>query len=95
LGRHRGGGPLWTNGRTERFFGTFKSTIYSVVWLLRSVAQVDRFCTDFVSYYNRDRPHSAFDGRTPDEVYFDRDRPRLLPSRITYFDGQFRWYKFG
>jgi transposase InsO family protein len=26
----------------------------------------------YLAFYNRDRPHSSLDRRTPDEAYFDR-----------------------
>ena len=29
----------------------------------------------WIDYYNTSRPHSAFDGRTPEEVYSGRDAP--------------------
>ena len=85
----------WTNGRIERLFRTLKVTVFghAKVWLLCSTAQVDRFCADFVTFYNRDRPHSAYDGRTPDEVYFGRcEQPPA--GRVSYFDGRLLWYRF-
>ena len=86
----------WTNGRIERLFRTFKETIFghAGVWLLSSVSQVDRFCADFLHFYNRDRPHSAYDGRTPDEINFGRaEQPQA--GRVSYFDGRLLWYRFG
>ncbi len=29
----------------------------------------------WIDYYNTSRPHSVFDGRTPEEVYSGRDAP--------------------
>ena len=29
----------------------------------------------WIDYYNTSRPHSVFDGRTPEEVYTGRDAP--------------------
>jgi len=29
----------------------------------------------WIDYYNTSRPHSVFDGRTPEEVYIGRDAP--------------------
>jgi putative transposase len=87
----------WTNGRIERIFKTFKETVFDHVglWLFKSTAQVERFCSDFLVFYNRDRPHSSFDGRTPDEVYFDRQKTLRVLERVDYFEGRLHWYRFG
>jgi putative transposase len=85
----------WTNGRIERVFRTFKETVFRHcgLWLFKSAAQIDRFCTDFVMFHNRDRPHSAYAGRTPDEVYFGRPVGPAV-ARVDYFDGRLRWWRF-
>ena len=75
-------------------FRTFKETISVGRWLLTSVAQIDRFCEDFIVFYNRDRPHSSYDGATPDEVYFGKPFRRAR-ERISYFDGALEWWRFG
>ena len=85
----------WTNGRIERVFRTFKSTVFAHIWLFASVRQIDRFCADFVVFYNRDRPHSSYGGLTPDEVHLGIARPRASRGRVEYFDGRLRWYRFG
>lgn len=86
----------WTNGRIERVFRTFKETIFGRFWLVRSIAQLDRFCADFVLWHNRDRPHSSWGGRTPDEVWRGiADAPRGHLGRIDYFDGRLSWWRFG
>jgi len=84
-----------TNGRIERLFRTFKETVFTWIWLFSSLDQIDRFCVDFTNFYNRDRPHSRFEGKTPDEVFFNC--PRQLYSRgpVQYFDGLFLWHRFG
>jgi putative transposase len=85
----------WTNGRIERLFSTFKQAVRRALWLFSGTAQVDRFCDDFLRFYNRDRPHSTWGGRTPDEVWFGRKK-RLRPlGRVTYFDGALEWWRFG
>lgn len=85
----------WTNGRIERIFSTFKSTVRGCIWLFSGTPQVDRFCADFLRFYNRDRPHSAWGGRTPDEVWFGRKK-RLRPlGRVNYFGGALHWWRFG
>lgn len=85
----------WTGGRIERLFRTFKETVFGLVWLVSSVGQVDRFAADFVTWYN-DRPHSSWQGRTPNEIYFGRAKhiPARL-ERVRYFDGRLSWYRFG
>ncbi len=85
----------WTNGRIERLFRTFKSTVFAHIWLFASVGEIDRYCRDFVTLYNRDRPHSRFEDCTPDEVYFGRSPVTRPVGRVTYFDGHLCWYRFG
>ena len=85
----------WTNGRIERVFRTFKSTVFGIVWMLSGPAQLDRFCRDFMHGHTRDRPHSAWKGRTPDEVFFGRSKQGRPLGRIEYFDGHLRWFRFG
>ena len=50
---------------------------------LDSVAAVRRHVAFYVNAHNTQIPHSAFDGRTPDEVYFDkgRDVPDALAAK--------------
>ena len=62
---------------------------------MRGVRQLDRFCSDFRGFYNRDRPHSAWGGRTPDEVWFGRDKRIGALERVTWFDGLMPWYRLG
>ena len=85
----------WTNGRIERLFRTFKDTVFRYIWLFASLRQIDRYCADFMAFYNRDRPHSAYDGRTPNEVFFGLKRTARPQTRVSYFDGQLHWYRFG
>lgn len=85
----------WTNGRIERIFRTFKETVFNRHWLIASIRQLDRFCADFLQWHNRDRPHSAWHGRTPDEVFFGRRVQARPLGRVSYFDGALSWYRFG
>ena len=85
----------WTNGRVERVFRTFKETVFDCIWLFASVGQIDRYCADFMQFYNRDRPHSSYEGRTPNEVFFGHKRKAPAKARVTYFDGQLNWYRLG
>jgi transposase InsO family protein len=55
--------PRW-NGKVERFFQTAKREwSHGRVW--RSSRQRDRALSSFLRFYNRQRPHSAADGRPP------------------------------
>jgi transposase InsO family protein len=85
----------WTGGRIERVFRTFKQTIFGLVWLVASHRQLDRFAADFLVWYDRDRPHAAYAGLTPDEVYFGRPRQDRPLGRVKYFEGRLSWYRFG
>ena len=85
----------WTAGRIERVFKTFKQTAFGLVWLVASHRQLDRFCADFMTWYDRDRPHAAYGGLTPDEVFFDRPKQARPIGRVDYFDGRLHWYRFG
>ena len=85
----------WTNGRIERVFRLFKETVFSRFWLIASRRQLGRFCADFVLWHNRDRPNGGWDGRTPNEVFFDRPAQLRPLGRVSYFDGSLPWYRFG
>jgi len=85
----------WTNGRIERLFRTFKETVFRYAWVFTSFRQVDRWCADFTTFYNRDRPHSSYGGLTPDEVAAGAKEPASARGRVTYFDGRMKWYAFG
>jgi putative transposase len=34
----------------------------------------------YLTFYNRTRPHSALDGQTPDQVYFESTNPAALAA---------------
>ena len=85
----------WTNGRIERLFRTFKETVSHYAWAFTSLRQIDRWCADFVQFYNRDRPHSSYGGLTPNEVAAGAKQVSPPLRRITYFDGRMKWYAFG
>lgn len=85
----------WANGRIERLFRTFKTTVYGHIWLFASLSQIDRYCSDFIQFYNRDRPHSSYGGLTPEEVFRGMTAPASPRGRVSYFDGRLGWYRFG
>lgn len=50
----------------------WRSVKYEEVYLRAydSVAEARRSLGDYLGFYNRKRPHSSLDGRTPDRIYF-------------------------
>jgi len=64
---------VFSNSLIEAFFRSLKHQ-----WLfmntLDTVAAVRRHVTFYVEAHNSQIPHSALNGRTPDEVYFDRGK---------------------
>ncbi len=61
----------WQNGRIERLFGTFKSTIKKVEIKHQDLPIL---CYDFRHWYNTIRPHQSLNGNTPEEIYWDQVR---------------------
>ncbi len=88
-------GHAWTNGRIERLFRTFKETVSRHASVFTSLAQIERWCSDFARFYNHARPHSSYGGLTPDEVAAGVKEPQAPSGRVTYFDGRMKWYAFG
>jgi transposase InsO family protein len=84
----------WTNGRIERLFRTFKEAVFRYAWVFTSLRQIDRWCADFLQFYNRDRPYSSYGGLTPDEVVAGAKQASPPLRRISYFDGRMRLYAF-
>jgi transposase InsO family protein len=87
---------VWTNGRVERIFRTFKETVFrhAGLWLFKSHEQVDRFCADFAVFHNGHRAHSSYGGRTPNEVHAGRKPATGCTERIAFFDGRLLWWRF-
>ena len=88
-------GHAWTNGRIERLFRTFKETVFRYTWVFTSSRQLDRWCAEFTTFYNRDRPHSSYGGLTPDEVAAGAKEPSPACGGVSFFDGRMKWYTFG
>lgn len=82
------------HGRIERLFRTFKETVSRFAWFFSSRSEIDRYCAEFKRFYNAARPHGSYGGLTPDEVHAGRRQPGQAVGRVTYFDGQLRWYEF-
>ncbi len=66
-----GKGAWRDNVFVERFWRSLK---YEEVYLraYESASEAKHFVGRYVAFYNEHRPHSALDGRTPDEVYFNQ-----------------------
>lgn len=63
----------WQNGRIERLFGTFKSTLNG---LPIKPEELPLLCYDFQQWYNVIRPHQSLKGKTPEDVYWTQVRKR-------------------
>ena len=64
-----GKGRCFDNIFTERLWRTVK---YEEVYLksYKSVVEARQKLTEFVDFYNNERPHQALNYKTPSEVYF-------------------------
>lgn len=61
----------WQNGRIERLFGTFKSTLNGMAI---KPEEIPLLCYDFQQWYNIIRPHQSLNGATPEEIYWTQVR---------------------
>ena len=61
----------WQNGRIERFFGTFKAAIGTIVV---NGADLPHRLIEFRSFYNHVRSHQHLHGRTPAEAWAGLDK---------------------
>jgi putative transposase len=66
-----GKGAWRDNVFIERFWRSLK---YEEMYLraYESVSEATHFIGRYISFYNRQRPHSSLDGRAPDVAYFNR-----------------------
>jgi transposase InsO family protein len=83
----------WTNGRVERLFRTLKEVLRWYAPVLLSRRHLGSTLRDFFLFYNSCRPHSAFGGRTPDEVFFAEEVQGPI-GRALLFEGQVRAHRF-
>ena len=69
-----GKGAWRDNVVVERLWRTIK---YEEIYLraYRSVSEARRGLDRYLAFYNRCRPHSALDGQTPDQGYFNQPKP--------------------
>ncbi len=64
--RHIDPGSPWQNGKNERFNGTLRRECLDME-TFGSVAHTQALCQLYRGEYNRRRPHSSLQYRTPDE----------------------------
>ena len=66
-----GKGCWWDNVFVERLW---KSVKYEEIYLdgYETVSEVRQALARYFDFYNRRRPHSSLDGRTPDTAYFNQ-----------------------
>ena len=64
----------------------WKSVKYEEVYLhgYDTVTAARQALTRYFDFYNRRRPHSTLDGKTPDMAYFNLSKPRRLKTRLKY-----------
>ena len=80
--RHQRSDPHcpWQNGRIERFFGTFKSTIRHIQ--IDTHAALHQAIEEFRFHYNHIRPHQNLGNRTPEMAWTGKMRyPRSQELR--------------
>ena len=77
-------GCPWMNGRVERFFGTLKSKLD--LWEVDSLEQLNCSLRVFRIWYNHIRPHQNLGGKTPSEVWADKDIFTTSPKQESWFE---------
>ena len=74
----------WQNGRIERLFLTLKEKLNLIV--PTNGATLNRLLGDFLTWYNKVRPHQHLHGFTPSEVWFGIDPYVTAPQEIRRFE---------
>ena len=77
-------GCPWMNGRVERFFGTLKGKLNQ--WEVDSLEQLNAALAPFRFWYNHVRPHQHLDGRTPAEVWAEKDIFTASSRKALWFE---------
>lgn len=82
-----GKGRWMDNVFIERLWRSLK---YECVYLkaFDNGMQARREIGKWLAFYNADRPHSTFDGQTPDEVYDEHNFVPLVLKPVLYLKGQ-------
>ena len=72
----------------ERFIRSLKAECTRLLPIVPlAQAAFGRELDTYLAWYNAERPHSRFDGRTPDEIYFNR----LSACRKPRYEPRERW----
>jgi len=66
----------------------WRSLKYEAIYLqeLSDGFEAERVISEWMTFYNQERPHSSLDGRTPEEAYYQgrsmdmMDKARALPT---------------
>ena len=74
-----GKGAWRDNVFVERLWRTIK---YEEVYLraYTSVSEARASISRYLAFYNRRRPHSSLDGKTPDQAYFNQPMPEAVAA---------------
>lgn len=77
-------GCPWQNGRVERFFGTLKEKLNQIEVYSRE--GLNHALKQFRFWYNHVRTHQHLQGKTPAEVWADRDVFQQKPKQKYWFE---------
>ena len=56
-----------TNGKVERFWKTIEEDVLQGTWF-ESYEHLQKELTEYLYYYNHERPHMGIDGKTPAQI---------------------------
>ena len=56
-----------TNGKVERFWKTIEEDVLQGTWF-ESYEHLQKELTEYLYYYNHERPHRGIDGKTPAQI---------------------------
>lgn len=74
----------WQNGRIERFWRTLKERLDQ--WQVNGIEQLNGALSQFLFWYNHVRPHQNLGGRTPAEVWNNKDVYTQKPREEYWFE---------
>lgn len=74
----------WQNGRIERFWWTLKERLDQ--WQVEGIDQLNGGLLQFRFWYNHGRPHQHLSGRTPGEVWNNKNIYTQKPKNEYWFE---------